>query len=317
MRVLWILAGLLVAAPAVAQPIQFFSAPGSSSITINTTPITGGTNGRLLFDNSGVVGEATVTYLSSIFKIGPDAAATPVTQSLTFGNVTAGTSNTAGATNLIDGSQGTGTGVGGSLQFQTAGAGSTGSAQNTLRTALTVDAIGTGAGTAGNVIAANALSSGGAVFNGSAYSGSGFILGRSSIPILEAIYSGARQGYLFWNNNSFLSINNASAATPSISMEMGSGVVGIGGATSSVPALGASGTTLLARLGDNSADTAFRALTVQTPCVLIANLPAAGVAGRRDCVTNGAAVPVFLGTVSSTGSTVAPVFDNGASWVYG
>jgi hypothetical protein len=31
---------------------------GSTTIAINTTPITGGTTGRLLYDNSGTVGEA-------------------------------------------------------------------------------------------------------------------------------------------------------------------------------------------------------------------------------------------------------------------
>jgi hypothetical protein len=51
----------------------------------------------------------------------------------------AGTTNTAGANFTIAGSQGTGTGAGGSIVFQTAPAGSTGTAQNALVTALTID----------------------------------------------------------------------------------------------------------------------------------------------------------------------------------
>lgn len=68
----------------------------------------------------------------------PDAAA-PVAQTLLAQSVVAGTSNTAGAAFTIGGSKGTGTGTGGSLIFQVAPAGSTGTAQNALATALTID----------------------------------------------------------------------------------------------------------------------------------------------------------------------------------
>lgn len=68
----------------------------------------------------------------------PDAAA-PVAQSISVQNVVAGTSNTAGAAIAIKGSQGTGTGLGGSIIFQVAPAGSTGTSQNALATALTID----------------------------------------------------------------------------------------------------------------------------------------------------------------------------------
>ena len=39
--------------------------------------------------------------------------------------------------------------------------------------------------------------------------------------------------------------------------------------------------------------------------------------GARATVTNGAGSPSFLGTVSTTGSTIAPVFCNGSNWLYG
>jgi hypothetical protein len=38
-------------------------AAGGSGITVNTTPITGGTSGRILYDNAGTVGESTLTGL--------------------------------------------------------------------------------------------------------------------------------------------------------------------------------------------------------------------------------------------------------------
>ena len=77
----------------------------------------------------------------------PDAAA-PVAQTSSVQNVVAGTSNTAGANRIIAGSQGTGTGIGGSIIFQVAPAGSSGSAQNALTNGLVI--FGDGGLTLGN-----------------------------------------------------------------------------------------------------------------------------------------------------------------------
>jgi hypothetical protein len=75
---------------------------------------------------------------AATLRLGAAAAASPVAQTLTVQSVLAGTSNTAGANFSLAGSQGTGTGAGGSLLFKVAPAGSTGSAQNALQTALTI-----------------------------------------------------------------------------------------------------------------------------------------------------------------------------------
>jgi hypothetical protein len=58
---------------------------------------------------------------------------------------------------------------------------------------------------------------------------------------------------------------------------------------------------------------------VATGGVAIASLPScvAGIEGARMFVTNGVTSPTFLGTVSTTGAVIAPVFCNGSSWVYG
>lgn len=71
-------------------------------------------------------------------RLGAADAAAPVAQTLSVQSVVAGTTNTAGANLTITGSQGTGTGTGGSIIFQVAPAGSTGTAQNALATALTI-----------------------------------------------------------------------------------------------------------------------------------------------------------------------------------
>jgi len=67
-------------------------------------------------------------------QLGAADAAAPVAQTLSVQSVVAGTSNTAGANLTIAGSQGTGTGAGGSIVFQVAPAGTTGTAQNALET---------------------------------------------------------------------------------------------------------------------------------------------------------------------------------------
>jgi hypothetical protein len=71
-------------------------------------------------------------------RFGAADAAAPVAQTLSVQSVVAGTTNTAGANLTITGSQGTGTGAGGSIIFQVAPAGSTGTAQNALAAALTL-----------------------------------------------------------------------------------------------------------------------------------------------------------------------------------
>lgn len=72
-------------------------------------------------------------------QLGLADAAAPVAQTLSVQSVVAGTSNTAGANLTITGSQGTGTGAGGSLIFQVAPAGSSGTAQNALANAMVID----------------------------------------------------------------------------------------------------------------------------------------------------------------------------------
>jgi hypothetical protein len=74
--------------------------------------------------------------------LGAADAAAPVAQTLGVQNVVAGTSNTAGTNFTINGSQGTGTGAGGAIVFQTAPAGSTGTAQNVLSEAMRITSAG-------------------------------------------------------------------------------------------------------------------------------------------------------------------------------
>lgn len=76
-------------------------------------------------------------------RLGAADAAAPVAQKLSVQSVVAGTSNTAGGDLTITGSQSTGSGVGGSIIFQTAAANSGGGAtvQNTLANAMVIDSV--------------------------------------------------------------------------------------------------------------------------------------------------------------------------------
>lgn len=87
----------------------------------------------------GTGGAILTSPSASKMQLGPADAAAPGAQTLGIQNVVAGTLNTAGNTLVIAGSQGTGTGAGGSIVFQTAPAGASGTAQNALATALTID----------------------------------------------------------------------------------------------------------------------------------------------------------------------------------
>ena len=65
---------------------------------------------------------------------------------------------------------------------------------------------------------------------------------------------------------------------------------------------------------------AFTASSAYQPAIssyTIAGLPAAPPTGTKAYVTNGQAVPVFMGAVSVTGTVFAPVFYNGSAWLYG
>ena len=101
-----------------------------------------------IFFSTAVRGTANATFdwtdlilrrrAAANLQLGAADAAAPVAQTLSVQSVVAGTTNTAGTNLTVNGSIGTGTGAGGSLIFQVAPAGSSGSAQNALVAALTI-----------------------------------------------------------------------------------------------------------------------------------------------------------------------------------
>lgn len=119
-----------VTAGAFSAPSAYF---GGSYVQLGPNPAVymGATNGG----NDLIISRRAAANM----LIGGADAASPVAQTLSVQGVIAGTTNTAGANWTFAGSQGTGTGAGGSLIFQTAAASGSGSTQNALATALTID----------------------------------------------------------------------------------------------------------------------------------------------------------------------------------
>lgn len=143
---------------------------GTVTLTPGTTATSGGAAGQIMFDTGSVLQESADLVWDNVndflqiknnagsyqlgassdvrltrrgaanLRFGAADAAAPVAQTLSVQSVVAGTSNTAGANLTITGSQGTGTGAGGSMIFQVAFGGSSGTAQNALVDALTISA---------------------------------------------------------------------------------------------------------------------------------------------------------------------------------
>ena len=107
---------------------------GASGLTTNGTNLTLASASQLLWSTDVILTRRAAANL----RLGAADAAAPVAQKLSVQSVVAGASNTAGGDLTITGAQGTGTGAGGSIIFQVAPAGSTGSAQNALVDALTI-----------------------------------------------------------------------------------------------------------------------------------------------------------------------------------
>jgi hypothetical protein len=109
---------------------------------------------------------------AAVVQQGVDSA-TPIAQTYKGADARAGTdSNVAGGNLTIAAGRNTGSGTGGSLLFQTAPAGSTGTAAGTLTTRLTIDSTGTsafsGAVTAPSIVSTNSVTTGNLTVNSNA-----------------------------------------------------------------------------------------------------------------------------------------------------
>jgi len=274
-------------------------------------------------------------------RLGASDAASPIAQTIGVQSVIAGTTNTAGANLTINGSQGTGTGAGGSLIFQVAPAGTTGTAQNALATALTIandttvyyggsTTYITGKDPSGPFLILTQIlrvAPGNLDIRMSNNVSFGFTSASSGTSIDTILTRRAAANLRFGASDAAspvaqtLSVQsvvagttNTAGANLTITGSQGTGT-GVGGdIIFQVAPAGTTGTAQNAlaqglRIYSNQTVVIGKAYTVTT-------LPAAGTQGRKAWVTD-ALSPTFLGTLTGGGAVVTPVFDNGTAWVAG
>ena len=194
-------------------------------------------------------------------RFGAADAASPVAQTLSVQSIVAGQTNASAAAYpfTITGSQGTGSGAGGSIVFQVAPAGGSGTAQNALSTALTIasdrSATFTSSTTTLNVnttqtitpAIANLLAPSLAVGN-TAYLNLGRDANTKNWAGFGFYYAGNGS-----SSNAFTLAFYGTGNIWGITADTTNTLMFLGGQTSSFPALKRSSTTLQARLADDSA----------------------------------------------------------------
>ena len=252
---------------------------GASGLTTNGTNLTLGSSSQLLWSTDLILTRRGTANL----RFGAADAAAPVAQTLSVQSVVAGTSNIAGANLTITGSQGTGTGAGGSIIFQVAPAGSSGTAQNALVNLLEVTStrrlsfyntftdattferanifwdsnvlkIGTEKGSVGGNARALEFQTDGTT--------------RLTLPTTGAatFISGVVASFYQLTNGSTLanigSTNGAFLMTNSAVNDFNRLV--FGGTTSSFPALKRSSASLIVRLADDTANAALESASLKT-----------------------------------------------------
>jgi hypothetical protein len=253
------------------------------------------------------------TYISrraaANLNFGQADAASPVAQTLSVQSVSAGTSNTAGANFTIAGSQGTGTGAGGSIVFQTAPAGTTGTAQNALVTALTINSNQTVQGSKAIIASSGQISSN----NGFTFSDGfnhGFYSPNNSSTFYVAISASAITSFTTANSQPGMQFASAN-------------VIGWG-------SLGSASDVLISRkaAGALSIDTGtvgntsgtLRATSLGTVAKTYATLPASPVAGDCAFITDSptAATSNFWASVTvGGGANAVPLVYDGTNWRIG
>jgi hypothetical protein len=292
--------------------------PSVYGVTTAITTILGNaaSSDALVFNSDTTFARKTIRN----FRFGAADAASPLAQTLSVQSVVAGTSNTAGQNFTITGSQGTGTGAGGSLIFQVAPAGGSGTAQNALSTALTIagnsEATFTSSGTTLNVN--STLASIPAIGN--------FLAPNLNIGSTAYINLGRQAGTKNWAGFGFYYAGNGSSSNAftlafygtvniwGITADTTNTLMFLGGQTSSFPALKRSTTFLHARLADDSAFAGFASANVQAATAYtVATLPATPGTGMIARVSD-ASAPVIGTTVAGNGAAYALVNYNGANW---
>lgn len=220
---------------------------GATAITVGSTAISGGTSGRVLYDNGGTLGEYTVTGTAGSVVLSASPTLTGVA-TVTGGTVTAN-APVLNVTQTWNNAAVTFTGIQANI---------TNTASNTLSNILDLQV--------GGVSQCSVRNTGTLTIAGNFQLGS---IGTVAFRNRSYISSGA-DGYVDLFNN---------AGTGFTGLRFG-------GTTASFPAIKRNTTSLETKLADDSAYTNHSALSFTSTGSTWANIPAAGSAGRMQFVSN-------------------------------
>jgi len=147
---------------------------------------------------------------------------------------------------------------------------------------------------------------------------SGNFVGGANVVATNQIIAGASHGFAqvgkgviyFYSDGVLGLLNSASSDFNRLVF---------GGSTSSFPALQRSGTTIIARLADDTDDTSLRAKTIQLGVMAFSALPSPSTSGIRAFITdsNATAAGNFGAVATGSGGNFAPVYSDGTDWRIG
>ena len=264
-------------------------------------------NSQFILGNTTITASGQVftgdTFLSRAaaanWRFGGADAAAPVAQTISFQNVLAGTSNTAGVNTTFQASAGTGTGAGGKFIFQTALPGSSGTAQNGFASVFAID------GTSGITIG-NTQNNTVAQLTFTPYSGTAVGLGVQDNGSM----------LIGWSGSSQIVGLNGSVITPY------SGCFSFSNATSTVTGgnIAAlcyqSGSVINLTTGYNGSTSAsLAAVSYISVPLTYATLPASPTAGQRAYITDANTTTFNAAVSTGGGSSKVSVLYTGAGWV--
>jgi len=248
----------------------------------------------------------------------PDAAA-PVAQTLGVQSVVAGTTDTAGAALTIQGSRGTGTGAGGSIIFQVAPAGLTGSTQNALATALSINSTSGATFTAATVTGAQSW---GLAAYGNTDSYLNYSFKNNGTGNTQFfVQAGASSSYWQINGASGGVIfgAQANAALALVSNNLTRLTIGAAGNVAIAAPTSSTALGVAAAAGALAAD--FTAGPVKKYSTTVAGLIAAATAGAgAECYVTDSNATHTAGigaVVAAGGANFVPVYSDGTAWRIG
>ena len=233
-------------------------------------------------------------------RFGGADAASPVAQTISFQNVLAGTSNTAGVNTTFQASAGTGNAAGGKFLFQTALPGSSGTTQNGFSTALTID------GAAGLTVGNGGSSTSQLFFTPKSGAGVGLGMANGGSMLLAFNSTGGQIGGV-WGSGFVVPNNECYAFANSSSTVTGGGAISLCMVSTSVLNLtaGYAGTTAAS----------LAVTSIITPPLTYSTLPGSPTAGQRTYITDANTTTPYATVSSGGGSSKISVLYNGSNWV--